>query len=267
MVATDDTLDIFKKRWSNIPSIDNQAAIVVAHPTELADPVPFYEEKITDHIRKVLKENFGPHNPTSNLDPDYLKLLVDREGPHFKWQEEGPDLTDNDSDFHAETMRDPNYFGYHIVSADPNDSDIGGKSHHKIITTHPAKEVGFLDDEYSDPDDIKAVKLAHETKIQQIHDSLNKYSLNHEIATWKGYPAVYVPVDQSHLFKKPVTEALLSEDGEGAGPTNTAGGGAVAGIGVTNKTIPNQAEPGVTAKNKVKVILDNILRRKAQNNA
>jgi len=36
----------------------------------------------------------------------------------------------------------------------------------------------------------------------------------------------------------------------GAAPTNSVGGGAVAGIGVTNPSLPNQAEPGIQKKRK-----------------
>lgn len=51
----------------------------------------------------------------------------------------------------------------------------------------------------------------------------------------------------------------LKEDG--AVPTNAVGGGAVAGIGVPNPNLPNQAEPGVNKKKKI-VPLMSFIRRK-----
>lgn len=51
----------------------------------------------------------------------------------------------------------------------------------------------------------------------------------------------------------------LKEDG--AVPTNAVAGGAVAGIGVSNPTLPNQAEPGVNKKKKI-VPLMSFIRRK-----
>lgn len=52
----------------------------------------------------------------------------------------------------------------------------------------------------------------------------------------------------------------LKEDG--AVPTNSVGGGSVAGIGVSNPNLPNQAEPGVNKKKKKLVPLMSFLRRK-----
>ena len=41
----------------------------------------------------------------------------------------------------------------------------------------------------------------------------------------------------------------INED-NGAAPTNAVGGGAIAGIGVPNPSLPNQAEPGIQKKRK-----------------
>ena len=51
----------------------------------------------------------------------------------------------------------------------------------------------------------------------------------------------------------------LKEDG--AVPTNAVAGGAVAGIGVPNPTLPNQVEPGVNKKKKI-IPLMSFIRRK-----
>lgn len=52
----------------------------------------------------------------------------------------------------------------------------------------------------------------------------------------------------------------LEEDG--AVPTNAVGGGAVAGIGVPNPNLPNQAEPGVDKKKRKPMPLMAFVRRK-----
>lgn len=45
-------------------------------------------------------------------------------------------------------------------------------------------------------------------------------------------------------------------------PVNSVAGGAVAGIGVPNPNLPNQAEPGVDKKNKRKIVpFKNFFRR------
>lgn len=60
---------------------------------------------------------------------------------------------------------------------------------------------------------------------------------------------------------KPATKpSLVKEDGEGAmggSTTNTAGGGGIAGIGVSspNPSLTNQAEPGVNRKRKKSILL------------
>ena len=50
---------------------------------------------------------------------------------------------------------------------------------------------------------------------------------------------------------------FLEEDGAaagvgGAGPANCVGGGAIAGVGINNPTVPNQGEPGVKLPRKKK---------------
>lgn len=52
---------------------------------------------------------------------------------------------------------------------------------------------------------------------------------------------------------------LIREDG--GAPTNIVGSGQVAGVGVPNPSIPNQAEPGFKRKT-----LKDILKRKSPNN-
>ena len=52
---------------------------------------------------------------------------------------------------------------------------------------------------------------------------------------------------------------IIKEDGE-VSPTNSAGAGNVAGIGVPNSTLPNQAEPGFNKKS-----LKSVLKRKTPN--
>lgn len=58
----------------------------------------------------------------------------------------------------------------------------------------------------------------------------------------------------------------LNEDGVamvGGTPANNVGGGAVAGLGVANPVLPNQAEPGVKKGKKNKVMpFQDFIRRK-----
>ena len=52
---------------------------------------------------------------------------------------------------------------------------------------------------------------------------------------------------------------------EDAVPTNSVGGGAVAGIGVPNPNLPNQAEPGINKKKKIQPLLSFIRRKQPEN--
>ena len=53
-------------------------------------------------------------------------------------------------------------------------------------------------------------------------------------------------------FKDFLEEDGGAAGGVGGGPANSVGGGAIAGVGVPNPTIPNQAEPGVKLPRKKK---------------